>query len=468
MAVDIKGAGQATQSYALFNPLDLYQDEVYAKLIGRVPHMNSLSWLKSMKNRTQKRNVNRSEYSYYQEQQWFNASAQIESVTPNGAKFDIVLKAGSHQSIGGTNNKSFVVKNMFVLFADGQTSGFVESHDKAADGAHEITVKKVNASQDIGAVALAGTTMVFFSNGQPEQGGKTESRVEQYDKVTNKVQIVREYFEVTDKEAQNASWFETSSGKKYLWYHGISTTAERFEMQRELSALLLPQGASLTDLAGAPVETMNGLFPQIRQHGSTVEYLSKPDGAGFDEIMLQLNDAYSDKKFFVGHGMNYMLALKDFLVEFAKNGTGNISFSPFEGGEKQAISLNFKSYSVGAWEFYFNEWDILSHRDSLGADGLPFRHMAAYLPAGMTKNPDPNRPAGASEYEPYICLVSPNWGMPLPNIDKGDYLMWETGALAANGPTSDILEKGVHFVAYDSFEMRCRNKFLLHEIANVP
>jgi hypothetical protein len=466
MAVNILGAGEATQSFALFNPLDLYQDEIYAKLIGRVPHANSLSWLKAMKGRSSRRKTSNSTYSYYQEQQWFNASATISTITPNGAKFDIVLTTGSHQSIGGTNNTSFVVTNQFVLFADGRTTGFVESTNKTSDGLHAITVKKVNSSQDIGAVALAGGKMIFFSNGQPEDSAQTPGRVEQYDKVTNYVQAIREGFKVTDKEMQNKSWFTTSSGKKYLWYHGITTTAERFEIQRELGALLVPQGSSLTDASGNAVATMNGMIPQVRQHGNTVEYFTRPDGASFDECIFLLSDSYADKKFFVGHGLNYMMYLKDWLVAFAKNGTGNISFSPFASGESQAISLNFKSYSVGAYEFYFNEWDILSHKDSLGADGMPFRHMGIFIPAGMGRNPDPERPAGTSEYEPYIQLVSPEWGVDLPNIDKGDYLMWETGGFAANGPTSDRAHKYVHFLAYDSFELRCRNKFLLHEIAN--
>lgn len=459
--LNVPGAAAATQSYALFNPLDLYQTEIYQKLVRRVPYMSSLSWLRTLKGRLKKRKTRRHEYSFYEEGQFMKAAATILTVTPNGAKFDIALSPGDHSDLGGSGKTSFPVKNMLCLFKDGKTTGFVETVDRTVDGVHVVTVKKVNSAQDIATAAQVGTTILFFSNAQPEKSGKTEPRVPQFEKVTNKMQEVREAFEVTDFEMQNSAWFEAESGKKYLWYKGISETAERFEMQSELAALLVPQSSGLTDANNASVQTMFGLDPQIEQHGLVLEYFNKPDIAAFDEVMLSLDNNYGDKEYMVGVGHNLMLALKDFLVDFAKGGTGNISFSPFDGGEQQAIKLNFKSYSVGAYSFYFQQWDLLSHKDSLGAAGLPFRHNAYFLPAGMAKNADPERGANDPEYEPYIQMVTPIWGGPISStIDKGDYLMWETGALSANGPTDDILNKFVHMVRYLSLEIRCRHKFL--------
>jgi hypothetical protein len=290
--------------------------------------------------------------------------------------------------------------------------------------------------------------------------------VPQFEKITNKMQIIREYYDTTDVELQNALRFKTSSGKEYLWYKGIEDTMQRFEFQKEAALLLTPEASGLTDADGNAIGSAFGLCPQIEQHGINLEYFNQPDGASFDEMILALDNNFAEKSYMVLHGINVMLKLKDYLVKFAQNGTGNISFSPFDGGEAQAIKLNFKSYSVGAWEFYFQEVPLFGHKSSLGAPGLPFRHKAIFVPSGMTRNPDPNKPAGSPDYEPYLQLVSPTWGKALnSNIDKGEYLMWETGALASGGPTSDILEAGVHMVAYISLEQRCRHKFAQWDLA---
>lgn len=460
------GPANGSASYELFNPLDLYMDEEYQKSIRTVPYMSSLSWLKAIKGRHGKRKVRRSEYSFYEEGQFMKAKATIAAIAANGAMFDITLSAADHGNLGGTGKTSFPVEGMTVLFQDGKTTGRVNSINRAADGAHVVTVKKLNASQDIATVALVGTVMLFFSNAQIEKSTKTEGRIPQFEKITNKMQIIREFYDTSDVELQNQLRFTTSSGKSYLWYKGIDDTAQRFEFQKEAALLLTPQSDGLTDKNSKPVQTAFGLIPQIDQHGINLEYFNNPDMASFDQVILALDNNYAEKSYIVGHGMNLMLKLKNFLVEFAKNGTGNISFSPFDGGEQQAIKLNFKSYSVGAYEFYFQQWDIFSHKDSLGAQGLPFRHMGIFIPSGVTRNPDPDRAAEAPEYEPYIQLVTPTWGKAAgSNIDKGDYLMWETGALASPIPTSDELGVGVHMATYVSLEMRCRHKFAKWELA---
>lgn len=463
---DFPGAVAANASYELFNPLDLYQTEIYQKSVKTVPYMSSLSWLKNLEGRSTKRKVKRSEYSFYEEGQFMKAACTIAAVATSGAKLLITLSTGDHSDIGGTNETSFVVKNQTCMFSDGKTTGFVESVDRSAPGAHVVTVKKFNPNQDIATAAVVGTSIVFWGNAQSARSGQTESRVDAYEKITNKMQIVRESFNTDDVETQNIRWFkDAETGKQYMYYDGIDKTSQRFEFQKEAALLVAPQADQLTDLAGNTINSAYGLVPQIDDHGINMEYSGQPDGATFDEMIAALDNNYGDSIYMVGHGMNLMLKLKDYLVAFGQNGTGNINFSPFQGGSEQAINLNFKSYSVGAYSFHFNQWSIFSHKDSLGAPGLPYRYMALFIPGGLTKNANPARGENEAAYEPYMQMTSPVWGVPNPNIDKGEYLMWETGAMGANGPTSDILEKIVHFVAYLGLEIRCRHKFGKWEIA---
>lgn len=464
--INFPGAAAVNSTYALFNPLDLYAAEIADQSISRVPYMSSLSWLKNIKGRSSKRKVKRSQYSFYEEGQFMKGSATIAAISTSGSNFLITLSAADHSDVDGVvGDTSFPVETMQVLFADGKTVGYVSSKDTTTPGAHILTVKKLNTAQDIATVGQVGTTIMFFSNMQIERSGKTSPRVPQFEKITNYMQIIREYYDTTDVELQNQLWFNTSSGQRYLWYKGIDDTVQRFEFQREAALLISPQAAGLTDKNGKPINSTYGMLQQITDHGINLEYINKADGAVFDEMMLALDNNYAEKSYIVGHGMNLMLKLKDYLKEFAANGTGNISFSPFDGGSEQAIRLNFKSYGVGAYEFYFNQWDLLSHKDTFGASGLNFRHKGVFIPAGMTRDPNPDKPAGSPEYQPYLQLTSPEWGVIPSTTDKGDYLMWETGALAASGATSDIMEKGVHLVAYEGLEHRCRHKFAQLDIA---
>jgi hypothetical protein len=457
---DFPGVGTASASYAVFNPMDLYMDDIYSKSVQTVPYMSSLSWLKQLK-RTGSRKAKRSVYSFYEEGQWMKASAKIAAISSaGGGLFNLTVDAASHVDIGGvTDAAHFFQPGMMLIGADGVTTARVQSVTKTA-GAHVFVIKPWNASQDIATNYTVGSTIIGVSNAQKERSGKTESRIDTYEKITNKFQIIREFYDTTDVEAQNQLWFENTAGQKYTWYQGIENTAMRFEFEKEAALLATPQAASLTDASANEVNSAYGMIPQIRDNGITIGYQNQVDGATFDELILAIDNNYGDRKNIVGHATEGMLQLKDYLKEFGAQGTGNISFSPFPGGATEAVKLNMKAYLVGDFEFYFNNWSILSHRDSFGAI-TGYKDLFIVMPAGMTMDANPEKSAG---YVPYIQLVHPEWGFAVPStIDRGEYLMWETGALAQNGATNDVLERGVHMTAYVSLEMRCRHKFALLE-----
>ena len=189
-----------------------------------------------------------------------------------------------------------------------------------------------------------------------------------------------------------------------------------------------------------------------------MEYFDAPDMTTFDDAILLLNKNFGDHEYLVGQGLDVNLKLKNWLVDFAKNGTGNISFSAFPGGEEQAIKLNFKGVFIEPYSFYFQTWDILSHSDSIGAGNMPYKDMLIFIPMGMTKNPNPQ--PFENDYEPYIQVAYANpGGSPLEN--KGDYKLFETGANARSGATSDEMTRQIHWVSYKGLEVRCRNKFLI-------
>jgi hypothetical protein len=304
--------------------------------------------------------------------------------------------------------------------------------------------------------------MVFYSNIQKEKSDQTSTRVPRTAKVTNYIQIFRKDYEVTDVAEMNEVEFEYM-GQKFLWVKGVDDTADQFRMDEDLGLLINPTFTTLTDAGGAALQGAKGLIPQITDSGNTLEYFGNPDMTTIDDAILILNRSFGDHEYIVGQGIDVNLGWKNWLIDFAKGGDNNISFNAFDGGQKQAVNLDFQSISIAPYSFHFQTWDCLSHSDSLGAGNMPYRNMAVFIPTGKAKNPEPGE--GFSNYEPYLQLVYSK--VPgAANEDKGDYKMWESGANAKTGATSTVATRVISMMSYKSLEVRRRNAFLVMRKGN--
>lgn len=444
----------SAETYALISGYDIYDRDFYKKLIGRVPRRGALTWLKNLKGYMSKRKVRRHTYTYHEEGQWMSASATIAVVTDQTTYLDITLSSADHEDSGA---RSFPVDNQLVVFED-ETVGFIYDVDRTVASAHIIKVKAANSSAHatLLAAAAVGSTMVFYSNAQKEKSTETEGRVPKTSKVTNYIQTFREKFEVTDHAEQNETEFEYK-GQKFLHIKGIDDTADRFGMQEDLGLLINPASSSLTDAGGNAIQLAKGAIPQITDNGKTMEYFGSPDMSTFDDAMLILHKNYGDHEYVVGRGLPTSIALKNWLNDFVKYETA-ATFLAFEGGKKQALSMDFTSIHMEPYTFHLQTWDVLSHVDTLGATGLPYQDMMIFIPTGKTRNPEPGE--GGGDYEPYIQLTY----SPIPGAaheNKGDYKMWETGANARSGATDDEATRAIHMMSWKSIELRCRNKFLI-------
>jgi len=451
---DIQGRVAGDQTYALISSYGIYDRDIHQKLFKKVPRAGALSWMRALEGRMTKRKTRRHVYDFYEEGQFFKAAITIAGASNTGSADSIVtLSSGDHQEAG---TESYPVLNQQVVYED-ETVGFVSAKVTSVDGAHTVTITPQNDSQDVRTAGVVGGTLVFFSNAQKERSTATTGRIPKVVKVTNGIQTFREKFEVSDWESQNEVEF-MYNGSKHLYVKGIDDTADSFAIQEELG-LLIGQVSDATFHTGNDnIKTIKGLIPQITDSGNTMEYFDTPDMTTFDDAILILNKAFGDHEYIVGQGLNVNLGLKNWLIDFAQAGTGNISFSAFQGGKEQAISLNFKSVFIEPYSFHFQTWAILSHSDSLGAGNMPYKHMLIFIPTGKTKNP--YRQEGENEYEPYLqCAYSDPQGAPFQN--KGDYKLWETGANAKSGGTSDELTREIHFASYKGLEVRCRNRFLI-------
>lgn len=455
----IIGSVRGDQTFSLISSYGIYDRDIHQKLFKKVPRASALSWMRALGRMSpraiSKRGVRRHLYSFYEEGQYFKAAIVIASAANvNATDVRLTLSVGDHQQSG---TDSFPVVNQTIVFED-ETIGYVTEVNSAVDDAHTVLVERVNATQNVRAAAVVGSSAVFFSNAQAERSTETTGRVPRVVKIDNGIQTFREKFEVTDHEEQNEVEF-MYNGSKHLYVKGTDETADRFALQEELGLLI---GRADDGALTGGAKTVDALIPQITDSGKTMEYYDTPDMTTFDDAILILNKAFGDHEYIVGQGLNVNLKLKNWLIDFAQNGTGNISFNAFDGqsksGMEQAISLNFKSVYIEPYSFHFQTWDVLSHSDSLGAGDMPYKDMMIFIPTGKVKNPQVQ--PGERDYEPYMQLAySPVGGSASEN--KGDYKLFETGANAKSGATSDEMTRAIHWVSYKGLEIRCRNKFLI-------
>ena len=442
------GAVAGVQSYSIVSSYGIYDRDVRRKLDMKFPRASALSWMRAVKDRMGRRKALRHEYSYWEEGQWMNATATIAARgTLTGGLLDITLSTEDHFDGGA---RSFPVENQLVLFED-ETVGRIDNIDRSTANAHVIYVRAVSATEDIDTAAQVAGKMVFFSNAQIEKSFKTESRIPKQTKITNYIQTFREAYDVTDHEEQNITEFEYK-GMKYLYVKGTDETADRFEYQEELGLLVgKASDSSLVDKNGEAVKTVVGLIPEIGLNGQT-EYYTTPDMDAFDSIILKMQANYGDREYIVGRGINLTLALKNWLIEF-EQASPDVFFNELKDKE-QNLYFKFRSVDIENYKFHFQDWECLSHPDTLGLDELPYKDMGIFIPAGNTRDPN------SGDSQPYMKLVYCDPGGAAAE-NKGDYKLFETGGNARSGATDDEMIRRIHWVSYKALEVRHRHKFLI-------
>lgn len=452
-------AGTTAENYTLIGAYDIYDRDFHKELVKRVPRAAALQWMRILKGYMNKRTVIRDTYYFHEEGQWFNTVITISAASDQTTFTRITLSTDDMDNTGTT---SYPVVGQLAVF-ENETVGYVVAVTRTAN-AHTIDVYPVDttAAAAVLAAAVVGTVVSLYSNAQQEGGSQTEVRIPKTSKVTNYVQNFRDAYAVTDVAKRNQTEF-SYNGQNFLHVKGIDDMMDRFAMAEDLGMLITPASSGLLNAGSKAIQLAKGLIPQITDNGNTLEYFGTPDKSMFDDAVLILNRSYGANEYAMGMGLNVMQGLENWLIDFAKAGDNNISFNAFDGGQKQAVKLNFQSIHLTGYDFHFQVWGVLSHSDSLGAGNMPYRNMLIGIPMGHTANPGYSENIG-NEYEPYLSLIYADHGHKGAE-DKGDHATWDTGALCPRGATSDVQEWRIHQFSSKSLEVRCRNKFLIGRLA---
>jgi hypothetical protein len=452
MAV-FQGARQATrENLAIATGYGILDRDFRKKLGMKVPKFKALSVFRLIKGKMEpQKKVKNHQYYFYEEGDWFNAAATIAVRTNTGSTdVDITISTADHYDTG---SKSFPRVGNLVVFSN-ETVGYVYSATRTTPNAHVFVIKAYNAAQDVRTAAVVGGTVTFYGDINPEKSTEVETLVPYVSKVTNRIHVTREKYEVTDFAAQHETEFEYE-GKSYLYVKGIDETADRLAMKEELNLILTPASdGTLADAAGNTLNGATGMFPQITSSGQTFEHDGDFTKADFDDLVLTVDDNYGDDEYMVGRGRNLSISMENWLIDFTKNGDNAISFNWFDGGKKQAVSFDFVSAYIGGISWHLTTWPLLSHAGSLGAGVQPWRHQGCFIPCGNTKDPD-----NGGAQVPYLQLhYSPPQGS--ASAVQGDLKVWETGADARPNPTNDEETREIHMITYKSLCMRNREKFI--------
>lgn len=396
-------SGPGAQSYQLLSPYGLYSKDNYRKLVGRVPRASSLSWLKQLGNITRRKTHNLV-YSYFEEGQWMSL-AWVADTTAVASSFDMDVSSEWRP-----------IKTMLISNVDGQIA-YVSDVVVVANTA---TVTYTGGTLPDDGIT-SGDYVIFYSNAQSEDSTAPDGFSPQVTEERNFIQTFRRSARVTDLESASQLWFEVD-GQPYLFVKTAVDLADSFEMDHELAFLI---GDYLDTTTGTPhtgvdswspfagvggagdsisstvenngysVFTTKGLIPTIKDRGTTVTGVKADlqDFAGiselFTELVLQIDQNYGPSSYLIGCGLNVYNLINQFSIQFAAQGFGGgmVDFSPV-GGKEQAISMNLQWLNFSGYQFFFQQWPILSHKDSLGAPGMPYRGYMIGIPLGKVKNPN--------------------------------------------------------------------------------
>lgn len=446
---NISGSRQASvENFAIASGYGILDRDFRKELGMKVPKFQALSLFRELKGRMEPARMTKRHTTYaWEEGDWRKAAVTIASKSNSGSNVLITLSSGDHYDTG---THSYPVVGNLVIF-ENEEVGYVSAIDRSTPSAHVLTVKPYAATEDVQTAAVAGGVIVCYGNIQKEKSSKTEMRVPYVSKIESFIHTCRGYYASTDHAQQNEVEFEFN-GQKFLYVKGIEEGADGFAMDEEGNMLFTPANdGTLTDASSNALKGATGLIPQTTASGMNFEYDIDFEFADFQDLQLLITDNYGDTEYLFGRGTNLANSMDRWLIDFTDGGA---YYNFFDGGKEQALTFRFKSIEVGGVSFHMNTWEVFSHAGSFGAGNQPWRHMGVLIPCGNTKDPELNKNV------PYLQI---QYSAPkgAAHVVQGDYKVWETGADAKQGPTSDEEIREFHWISYKTLAQRNREKFAM-------
>jgi hypothetical protein len=267
-----------------------------------------------------------------------------------------------------TNGSIYALQGNLVEFATGQ-----QGRVKAVSGA-TVTLEPYGRD-GVGAIVPlvavpAGTTFMTFSNAHGEGTGQPGTRRETVDRYNFYTQIFKNSYQVTGSAETTEAWFEYEGKQVY------ALIGEEDEAQRHLAeidmGLLLSKGGVTAD----GVQTTKGLLQYARDRGinATGGITAITDYNALCRVLTKLR---APAEYALFNGIDAEIGQNQ-LFQTAKYYEG-IQYSNI-GGEQNAISLGFKSYTVNGYSFHGSRMNVFNHANLAAQDGFSYTKTTLGMP----------------------------------------------------------------------------------------
>ena len=316
----------------------------------------------------------------------------------------------------------------------------------------------IGSSTDVNAVIIGNA----FPEGSAQPEGLTP-RIHEY---SNKVQILKESFEVTGSEATNVVYVKVDNeemGSGYLWYlKGEADTFKRFQDYAEIQ-MILGNTISNTALTGtsstfdgtsysnSTLRQSEGLLSFIENKGQSMDLGSASiTMSDFDAIVKSLDKFRGAKENALYSGINLSLDIDDLLAAQGAYAAGGANYGTFQNDKDMALNLGFNSFMRGGYTFHKKTYDLFNHPKLLGATGQKYNGYGMVIPMDTQKD------ARSGEMIPSLRIR-----YKAANGYSRDMEHWLTGSAVLQNKTNteDVLKS--HYRCERGFEGFAANRYML-------
>lgn len=426
--------------------------QMYNKLVGRYPKQRDLGWLDAMGKLIP---VKGDEYNHHEED--ILIPVQVIASVANGSGSDVIVTLDSSSHANSGKNSYPRIGNL-VQFKN-KATGLIIDKSEVSDNAHTITVRPVNASQNVQTAAIAGDSFIVYSSAfESGTSGFTKAVIPTVTKVTNQLQTFSEFFQIDSHAEEDETWITytnptTKQSESRYHIKGEADTVDRFLMQEELGLFITPQSdANLKDLNNNKILTTKALIPTLEESGNIIDYTTAPTMTTYDNLIKLWNSNFADEEHIMGEGLNFSLKNKNFHVDLAKNGA--ISYNTFGGGDngsKRALELGFASVSYCGYTIHIKRMNILSHASTTGAPGFPYPDYFITIPMGKGRDPK------TRELIDYFAIRYKKLG---GKGNRDHWKVWETGG-GSDAGTDSSLKRRVNYASVKGLQMFGAKRYTL-------
>jgi len=363
------------------------------------------------------------------------------------------------------DSKSVLRVGDILLFEDG-TLAYVQARTDADD----FTIWPMTSSGWATAKAT-GTeyTASIVGNAFPEGSAQPEGLTPRIHEYSNKVQILKESFEVTGTEATNVVYVKVDNekmGSGYLWYlKGEADTYKRFMDYAEIMMIIgedasngslsvVGNTVALDNGTSYTLDTLRGttgLIPWMSANGQSMDLGSASiTMADFDAIVKSLDKYRGAKEYALYAGINLSLDVDDLLASQGAYAAGGANYGTFQNNKNMALNLGFNSFTRGGYTFHKKTYDLFNHPKLLGTANSNYPGYGLCIPMDMQKD------AKSGEKIPSLRMR-----YKAANGYSRDMEHWLTGSAVLKNKTNteDVLKS--HYRCERGFEGFAANRYML-------